>query len=248
MKRLCFVFLLASMFAGTADAQEPIRVLANVFDPFCYEVNGELVGLEYEILQFFAKSKGRDLELTWVDAFENLLPTFERGDFDIAAGTLTITAERDEKFDFSSSYFPVRVILVEPREYTTKRLPDLSGETLVMTPGTTYEEILRRVPRASLVYVPDEVDALDALNRGEARATLIDTMIGLMYMRDYPKLHMTLAVSEEQHYGFAVQEGSTLAQELSRHIRELKSSGIYFRLLEKYLGTEAVEMVQAARE
>ncbi len=236
------------MFAGTADAQEPIRVLANVFDPFCYEVNGELVGLEYEILQFFAKSKGRDLELTWVDAFENLLPTFERGDFDIAAGTLTITAERDEKFDFSSSYFPVRVILVEPREYTTKRLPDLSGETLVMTPGTTYEEILRRVPRASLVYVPDEVDALDALNRGEARATLIDTMIGLMYMRDYPKLHMTLAVSEEQHYGFAVQEGSTLAQELSRHIRELKSSGIYFRLLEKYLGTEAVEMVQAARE
>ena len=49
-------------------------------------------------------------------------------------------------------------------------------------------------------------------------------------------------------YGFAVHEGSTLAQELSQHIRELKSSGIYFRLLEKYLGTEAVEMVQAARE
>ena len=71
-----------------------------------YETPGwcrSITSLEYEILQFFAKSKGRDLELTWVDAFENLLPTFERGDFDIAAGTLTITAERDEKFDFSSS-------------------------------------------------------------------------------------------------------------------------------------------------
>jgi hypothetical protein len=45
-----------------------------------------------------------------------------------------------------------------------------------------------------------------------------------------------------------VRNGSTLASELSQHISQLKTAGIYYRLLEEYLGSEAVDMVLAAKE
>jgi len=107
---------------------------------------------------------------------------------------------------------------------------------------------LSRVPGVNFVYAPDEMVALDMLDRSEARATAVDTMIGLVYLSDHPKLHMTLVLSDKQHHGFVVRNGSTLASELSQHISQLKAAGIYFRLLEEYLGSEAVEMVQAARD
>jgi len=249
VKRLCVLVLVAYALAAPVGAQEPLRVVARVFEPFSYLVDGKPAGLEYEILRYFAKAKGRELEVTWVDTFAELLPRFEQGDLDIATGTVTITAARAERFGFSESYFPVRVIVVEPRTHRTRDLADLAGETLVTNADTTYEELLRAgVPNARFVYAPDEEAALGVLDRGEARAAAVDTVLGLVYLPDFPDLHMTLPISDEQHYGFVVGHGSPLASELSEHINQLKAAGIYFRLLEEYLGQEAVEMVRAAKE
>ena len=75
---------------------------------------GEPDGLEHQILSYFAESLDRDLEVVWMEDFFELLPAVESGEIDIAAGTITVTPERDQLADFSRSYFPVRVVLVEP--------------------------------------------------------------------------------------------------------------------------------------
>jgi len=40
---------------------------------------------------------------------------------------------------------------------------------------------------------------------------------------------------------------SPLGKALSEHINRLKASGIYFRFLERYLGSKAVEVVKAGK-
>ena len=247
MKNL-FLAILLTVIVGPVAAQEPLRVVARPFEPFSYLEDGEPAGLEYEILNYFAKSQGRQLEITWVETFAELLPRFDQGGFDIATGTITITPAREEIYDFTESYFPVRIHVIEPKGQKVSNLDELKGETLVANAGTTYEELLLAVPDAKFVYAPDELAAFELLARGEARAGAVDSVLGLVFLPDFPNLHMTLAVSEPQDYGFVVSTGSPLAGQLNKHIAELKLAGIYFRLLEDFLGKEAVEMVQAAKE
>ena len=57
---------------------------------------------------------------------------------------------------------------------------------------------------------------------------------------------MTLALSEPQGYGYFVPKGSPLGAELAKHIAQMRDSGIYYRVLQKYLGPKAAEMVKAA--
>lgn len=249
MKRLIPALLLTLAVTGQAIAQEPLKVVARAFEPFSYlDENGDPAGVEYEILQYFAKSQGREIDIVWVETFAELMPRFDQGDVDLASGTVSITASREEMYDFSSSYFPVRIRLVEPRTQTASTLDDLAGETLITMSGTTYERVLSTISEVSFVYAGDENEELAMLDRGEGRATALDSVLGLLYLKDYPSLHMTLPISELQHYGFLVAEGSPLAAELSKHLDQLKLSGIYFRILRKYLGQEAVDLVQWAKE
>lgn len=247
MRKVACLLALTCGLAMPAAAQ-PLRVLAFSSEPFFYLEDGAPAGLEYEILEYFARARDRQLEIVWVEQFDALLPGLASGEGDVAAATITITPDRERLYDFSSSYFPVRVIVVEPREETTRDLSELAGATLATMEGTTYAERLSAVPDARWLYGADEKELMDMVAGGRARATAMDTVLALAYLPDFPGLHMTLPISDETQYGFAVADGSPLARELSDHLRQLKLSGIYFRLLEKYLGREAVEIVKAARQ
>jgi polar amino acid transport system substrate-binding protein len=239
--------LLLALACVKPQASEPLRVLTSDIEPFFYVVNGEPAGLEYEILLYFARSLGRELEIEWVEPFEELLPRLARGEGDVAAATLTITPERQERFDFSAPYFPVRTMLVEPQGRESPSLDSLAGETLVTIPGSVYERILSTVPGVKLVRVSSEREMFELVASGRARALATDSPIAFRYLKDFPSVRMGIPLTEEDFYGFALRRGSPLTSALSKHVVELKESGIYFRLLERYFGKEAVEIVRAGR-
>jgi ABC-type amino acid transport substrate-binding protein len=51
---------------------------------------------------------------------------------------------------------------------------------------------------------------------------------------------MGVPLSQQQHYGFALPRDSIHREALNESILSLKQSGIYFRIVEKYLGKRAV--------
>lgn len=222
-------------------------MLTSDIEPFFYLDEGKPAGLEYEILSYFARGMGRELTIEWVEPFEELLPRLERGEGDVAAATLTITPERLERFDFSAPYFPVRTVLVEPRGTKSPSLESLVGETLVTIPGSVYEKIVSTVPRAKLLRVSSEREMFEHVASGRARALATDSPIAFKYLKLFDSVQMGIPLSDEEFYGFALKRSSPLTAPLSQHIAELKKSGIYFRLLERYFGKEAVEIVKAGR-
>ena len=234
--------------AESARNGQPLKVLAYDTRPFFYREGGKPAGLEYEILEYYARAKGRPLQVVWVDDFEQVIDKLARGEGDVAAATLTATPERQQQVDFSVRYFPVRVMLVEPRDQTTTSLADLAGATLATIKGTTYEAVMTQVPRARFVYGITEDDMLKLIAAGKARAAAADSALVLGPLRNYPQLKLGMALSPEQGLAFAVPKGSPLGEELSKHIAQLKAGQIYYRLLEKHLGAEAAKLAAAGRE
>lgn len=241
--------LAAATFAtGQPAFPAALRVLAYETPPFFYPgADGKPTGIEYEILQYFAKAKGEAVEVIWTDDFEGILPRLARGEADVAASTLTITTERRQLVGFSAPYFPTRVMLVERKGDSTRRLEQLAGATLATIRGTTYEQLMASVPRATLVYGAVEEDLLKLVASGGARAAAADSVVALTLLPRYPGLRLGIPLSPEQGFGFAVRKGSPLERELTTHIQQLKSSQIYFRILEKHLGAEAARLVAAGK-
>ena len=249
MKRAALLLALAGL-SGTAShaATPPLRVLAYETAPFFFRgPDGQPAGIEHDILQYYAKSKGRTLEVTWTDDFESVLQRIARGEAHVGAATITITPERRQQVAFSAPYFPTRVMLVEPKDRSTQRLGELAGTTVAAMKGTTYEELLRAIPRVQLVHAASEAAMLELVANGRARATAADSAVALTLLPRYPSLRLGIPLSPEQGFGFAVRRGSALERELGSHIQQLKTSQIYFRILEKHLGEEAARLVAAGK-
>ncbi len=244
--RFLFLPLALLVFASTSSA-EALRVLAYDTTPFFYLENDQPAGLEYEILRYFAEAQEQELEVIWVDQFGEFLPMVERGEGDIAAATLSITSERLERVDFSESYFPVRVMLVERAGQTAKDLASLSGSTVATIKGSVYEKMLSAIPGVKFVYAGDQHELFEWVASGKARALATDSPIAFRYLEEFDTLQLGLPLTEEQHFGFALAKGSPLRKALNEHIARLKGSGIYFRLLERYLGAKAVEIVKTGK-
>ena len=245
MSRLA-VLLSALAFAAPAGA-ETLKVLALQSDSFFYQKDGKLTGIEHDILDYFAKSRNATLQIEWVDSFGGMLERIEKGEAELAAGTITITPERARKMDFTASYFPVQVILVERMSDDTKSLTDLVGQRVGAFTKTTSEDALRAVPGILIVNDGTLQDQMRAIERGEMRAAAADSSAIIPELENFPNLKIGMALGAESGFGFALPKNSPLTAPLTEHIKKLKQSGIYFRLVTTHMGPRASEIVKAAR-
>ena len=92
--------------------------------PLCYVKNGNIVGYEVEVLQYFAKEYGYRLELVPM-AFDAILPGVIAGKYDIGGGGVTITEERAQSVDFSESYLTVDVVMIVNEEEAPEKKEDV---------------------------------------------------------------------------------------------------------------------------
>jgi ABC-type amino acid transport substrate-binding protein len=245
MSRLAVLF---SALALTAPAgAETLRVLALESESFFYQNDGHLAGIEYDILDYFAKSRGATLSIEWVDSFGSMLERIEKGEADLASGTITITPERSRRMDFTASYFPVQVILVERMSDHAKSLSDLVGQRVGAFTKTTAEDALKAVPGIVIVNEGTLQEQMRAIDRGEMRAAAADSSAIIPELENFPSLKVGMALGAESGFGFALPKSSPLTAPLTEHIKKLKQSGIYFRLVTTHMGPRASEIVRGAK-
>lgn len=243
-KMLRSVLLAGSILICFEAHAESLRVVTTSMEPFFYQENGEPRGIEYDILRYYAKTEGRTLELIWVDSFKDVLPALERGEADIASSAITITEARARRFDFSSSYFPAQLVLVQRAGDVATDLASLAGRRVGALAGSTSVEALSGTD-VEVVYAENTLELYNAVVSGETQGAVTTTARVLLLLQDFTTLDISLRLGEKEEFGFATQKGSTLAPSLSEHIVKIKSSGIYFRLLETHLGSKAATIVQA---
>jgi len=157
---------------------------------------GRLVGFEVELAEALARRLGLRAEFVQND-WQTLLPSLERGDFDIALNGLEVTPARRARVAFTRPYYAFSETLIVRRETTgVHGLADLRGQRVGTLDGSLALDLLAAAPRVEIVrYEGVEEPYLD-LERGRLVAVLLDNIIAARYGLTRPALRAAGTVGE----------------------------------------------------
>lgn len=118
MLRILIVLWLALLGLNATAAQpgDPVlRVGITEVPPFVIkEPDGSWRGISIDLCNTIASNAGYRFELLPMP-FERLLPGIEEGQLDVVVGALTMTAEREERFDFTHPFYRTGLAIGLPR-------------------------------------------------------------------------------------------------------------------------------------
>jgi polar amino acid transport system substrate-binding protein len=152
-------------------------------EPYVYEDPAQpnhLIGFEVDIMDAVARRLGvraRMVQYAWA----NLVPSLERGDFDVIANGLEATDERRERILLSEPYFVYAETLTVRAGSPIRSVFDLAGKRIGTLNQTYADDILRRLyGDAVKVYEGNEEPYTD-LELGRTDAVLLDNIIADRY-------------------------------------------------------------------
>ena len=200
---------------------------------FHTEIDGQdtIVGFDIAIAQYFADSLG--VELKVVDmAFDSLLISLSKGDFDLVMAGLTPSEERKKAVDFTDVFFSNKQIVIIRKDddalYNTTG--DLVGKKGGAQTGTVQMELGANVVGAdNVVGLTKFQDLIMELKSGKIDAVFTNSMTAAAYVSGNPDLEIKDIGIDYEETGFAggVQKGNEdLVEYLNGAIAEMQEKGL----------------------
>lgn len=158
------------------------------------------------------------------------------GQCDLASSAMTITEERKKNIDFSDSYYDSKQSLLVPTGSPIKKIADLAGKKVGVQQGTTGKSYTEKnAPKtASVVSFPSDAEMYQAIQAGQVDALLQDLPVNLEHTKK-GKFVIVQQYDTDESYGLALKKGNAaLLKDVNAQLAELKSSGEYKKLYDKY--------------
>lgn len=234
---------------------------------------GELMGFEYELLQWLADYLNLELEVKIASDMDELINMLNRGEGDIVAHNLAITSERRKFLAFTEHHATTRQVLVQrkPENWQKMRsrdikdemvgspvdLVDLSGAIIHVRRNTSYAERLRHLEqelggRFSIYYEPPDritEDIIRDVAEGKIDYTVADHNIAALNKMYYPNLDISVDVSLLQRIAWAVRKNSPELQDaVSQWVVEARGSERYNVIYKKYFESGRASSVRVKSE
>lgn len=201
-------------------------------------------GIDYEIMEGFARSLGVTLEVKAVKpSFAALIPGLLRGDGDIIASSFSITPERSKKVEFSQPYFNVHTVVIAAKSAGFQGPESVKGKTGSTVRGSSQEEKMKQLSPGRVHYVDFTRWNYDALMDKDADFTVLDDTSTWRLLQLYPDLAVAFELPGVDSYGFAVAPHSDLRESLDRYLDTIKSNGTLDEIVRRYLGDKGTSGV-----
>jgi membrane-bound lytic murein transglycosylase MltF len=243
-------------------ARRQIRVLVPNSRTFYFLDGPKEEGISYRSAMAFEewlnkKYKTKNLKIhvqmiptTW----DKLLPSLNQGLGDIAIGGITITPERERKYDFSApAASGVREIFISAKgSGKYKTLDDLAGLKISVREGSSYAQHIKNINKTyfkkknlkPITIVPveevlEDEDILEMVNAGLVNATIIDHYIAQIWSAAFPNIvvHPDIAVNEGGELAWAFRKDSPLLKtEINAFLKTHKQGTLFGNsLIKKYV-------------
>ena len=211
-----------------------------------YIGDDEKMGFEYDLLSYFAKSIGVDLNLSVVYTVNDALQKSREGIGDITSAGLTRTKDREEEFKFGPIYSSVQEQLICSsklrREFTfPKKIEDLVGLKIVVGKETSYEYTLNDLKKklngfdfnTTTKYSNEQL--LKLTQDRKIDCTVADSNIFMINQRYYPKLERALVLSNKKYLSWIIRKGDeSLNEALYKWLNSFEHSGKMEELKGRY--------------
>lgn len=196
------------------------------FEPFEFEEDGEVVGLDMDIVGEVAKDLGVTLT-TKVTPFEGIQSgaDLNSGNCDIVASGITITEERQAKFDFSEPYFDADQGLLVPEGSGLATVEDLAGKKIAVQQATTGETWVNDNGLTAIQF-QDLGLQVQALKTGQVDAAVNDIAVLGPFVSEGLEVAATFPTGEQ--YGLGVKKGNTaLLDAVNGTLDRIREDGTY---------------------
>ena len=209
-----------------------------------YSYRDQEMGFEYDLFKAFADHLGVDLNIIIAEKWERMIPDLMNGTGDLIAASMTITPNRRRQVAFSEGYMDIKQHIIVHRNNTSiRQLKDLSGQSIHVRKGTSYQEHLDRLKQdqPELIFkiilqedVPTE-ELIRQVSEKEISVTVADSNIAMLNRRYYPHAIMADSINETEQLGWAVHpESKNLLAYINLFLREIKRNGKFSEIYNRY--------------
>ena len=249
--------LLATAARSATDLPEikargSLRVLV-VLDlprPEFFSTDATRPGFDRELIEGFANLHGLKLDVTTLPSFDDLIPALLAGKGDAIVGGYRDSAARRRSIGFTTEVFPNRMVIVTIKPHRVVRtVEELRQERVGTTRGTALIEALKvaGLPQENL---DDQVPLgtyPQALHSGRITAAAWSVERALLAQREDPTIQLGMYIGEPGSLAFGVRkEDSQLLSALNVYIENTRKAGTWNRLVVKYFGQNALQILHAA--
>lgn len=191
---------------------------------------GQLVGFEVELAEALARELGVRAEFVQND-WSALVPSLERGTFDVVLNGLEVTPARAGRIAFSRPYYIFAERLMARRADTSvaNSLASLNRRRVGTLANSFAYDLLRN--RAEVVPYEGVEEPYIDLSRGRIDAVLLDDIISERYGQQHADLQVVGDLTEG-YYALGVRPADqALLQGLNTALAHLTESGELHRIL-----------------
>ncbi|VTS28982.1 ABC transporter substrate-binding protein/permease [Streptococcus gordonii] len=216
------------------------------FAPFVFQDDSnQYTGIDMELIKAIAKDQGFTVEVT-NPGFDAAINSVQTGQADGIIAGMSVTDARKKTFDYSDPYYTANSILAVKDSSNIKSYEELKGKTVGVKTGTASQTFLEENKSKygySIKTFSDAASMYDSLNTGSVAAVMDDEPVVKYAIKQGKKLKTPIEGTPSGQVAFAVKKGSNpeLIEMFNNGLANLKESGKYQEILDKYLSSEEKE-------
>ena len=235
---LCMV---VGLGAALADGEKTLVMATNAaFQPYEYYENEQIVGIDAEIAAAIAEKLGLELVIDDMD-FGAIISAVSSGKADIGMAGMTVTEERLQSVNFTSSYATGIQSIIVKEGSPIASLDDLYAE------GASYQIGVQEATTGD-IYCTDDFgedhvqkyktgpEAVSALLSDKVDCVIIDNEPAKAFVAANEGLVILETKYAEEDYAICLAlENTELLEKINAALEELIEDGTVAQIVEKYI-------------
>jgi len=206
---------------------------------------GRYVGLEYDLVELFAREQGYRVRYLDRQPFYQILPALAQNQAHLAAAGVAITARRLDRYVFGPSYQLVQnVVAYNADNAAPSDLRDIEGKRLEVVKGTSGVDELQRLRKSNPKLTWTEIAENDSeallarLSEGKVDYVITDSNVLDVARRLYPNIArgFTLGDQEALAWAFPKNGDPELYHQAQEFFMRITYDGQLRQLLDRYYG------------
>lgn len=210
------------------------------FAPFVFQNDkGKFTGIDMDLIKAIAKDQGFTIEID-NPGFDAAVSDVQSGHAQGMIAGMTVTDARKSTFDFSEPYYTANSILAVQEDSKIDSYDDLKGKTVGVKNGTSSQNFLEENQKKygyKIKTFSDGASMYDSLNSGSVAAIMDDEPVIKYAIKQGRKFKTPIKGTPSGQLAFAVKKGENpeLIEMFNNGLANLKKSGQYQKILDKYL-------------
>ncbi len=214
--------------------------LEGTYPPFNFQdKDGQLAGFEVDFAKALAAQLGVKPEFHPAP-FAGLLGSLESGRVDVVINQITITPDRQAKYDFSEPYTVSGIQIIKLKDRPGLEKPeDLVGKKVGVGLGTNYEQWVRaNVPKADVRTYDDDPTKYQDLKAGRIDVVLNDRLVAADFVKTSPEFAASGVPFAAQGSGVAMKKDPGLKVVIDQGVNALRANGKLAAISQQWFGMD----------